>query len=482
MKIERLKFLGPLSDETGYANFGDKRLSQRLGRVSDALCLNPSGSLPAVTGNASQLEGLYRLLRNHRVVPERTLEPHYEATCQRISQSEEPVLVIHDTTDFVQSGAVAREGMGWVKWSESKKTNGFFLHCALAVAKCSQGAIPLGVVGIHTWVRTSPPVGKAGKSKRETDPNRESLRWNRLVNKVHDRLENPLSVIHLSDCEADNYESFHSMIGCGQRFITRMRYDRVLAGGTKSNHQNAYEVLEQLSGIYEREVPLSKRHPSPYGTAANRKHPPRQSRVAKLTFSATPLNFKRPAERRYLDEPSLTVNVVHVREVDPPEGEGSVEWTLVTTEPIDTVEQVLHIVDCYRTRWQIEEYFKSLKTGCSFQKLQLESLTTLLNALAIYLPVAWRLFLLKSLSRLSEEAPAECVLTDSQISILRVKTTPVLPQQLSARKAMLAIAALGGHIKNNGEPGWQVLGRGYQKLLILEEGWLAATQKRCDLS
>jgi hypothetical protein len=32
---------------------------------------------------------------------------------------------------------------------------------------------------------------------------------------------------------------------------------------------------------------------------------------------------------------------------------------------------------------------------------------------------------------------------------------------------------LGGHIKNNGEPGWIVLGRGFQKLLDLEEGALA---------
>jgi hypothetical protein len=35
---------------------------------------------------------------------------------------------------------------------------------------------------------------------------------------------------------------------------------------------------------------------------------------------------------------------------------------------------------------------------------------------------------------------------------------------------MLAIAALGGHIKNNGDPGWLVLGRGLHDLLLLELG------------
>ena len=37
----------------------------------------------------------------------------------------------------------------------------------------------------------------------------------------------------------------------------------------------------------------------------------------------------------------------------------------MTTEPIDTVEQVLRIVDWYRARWVIEEFFKALKTGCA---------------------------------------------------------------------------------------------------------------------
>jgi hypothetical protein len=39
---------------------------------------------------------------------------------------------------------------------------------------------------------------------------------------------------------------------------------------------------------------------------------------------------------------------------------------------------------------------------------------------------------------------------------------------------MLAIAAESGHIKNNGDPGWQVLGRGYEKLLHMELGYVIA--------
>lgn len=42
------------------------------------------------------------------------------------------------------------------------------------------------------------------------------------------------------------------------------------------------------------------------------------------------------------------------------------------------------------------------------------------------------------------------------------------------REAMLAVAALGGHIENSGDPGWIVLGRGFEDLLLLEQGAMLA--------
>jgi hypothetical protein len=50
---------------------------------------------------------------------------------------------------------------------------------------------------------------------------------------------------------------------------------------------------------------------------------------------------------------------------------------LVTNEPITTKKQVAAVVDAYRTRWVIEELFKALKTGCQFEKRQLESYAAL---------------------------------------------------------------------------------------------------------
>lgn len=43
-------------------------------------------------------------------------------------------------------------------------------------------------------------------------------------------------------------------------------------------------------------------------------------------------------------------------------------------------------MDAYRARWVIEEFFKALKTGCNFERRQLESFQSLRIALAIFLP------------------------------------------------------------------------------------------------
>jgi hypothetical protein len=60
-------------------------------------------------------------------------------------------------------------------------------------------------------------------------------------------------------------------------------------------------------------------------------------------------------------------------------------------------------------------------------------------------------------------------LTSKQLEVLRAIAKKPLPSRPSACDAMLAVAALAGHIKNNGDPGWLVLGRGMH-LLLLEMG------------
>ena len=120
-------------------------------------------------------------------------------------------------------------------------------------------------------------------------------------------------------------------------------------------------------------------------------HSPREARSAMLEVSATSVELRRSDNHTPGVPPSLQVNVVTVQETNCPKGMDPVTWFLVTTEPVQTRSQLEFIVDAYRARWVVEEFFKALKTGCRFEQRQLESFKSLDGALAIFLPIAVRL-------------------------------------------------------------------------------------------
>ena len=170
---------------------------------------------------------------------------------------------------------------------------------------------------------------------------------------------------------------------------------------------------------------------------------------------------------------SLSFNVVYVVERRPPAGEPPVEWFLLTDLPVANEEQIAFAVDCYRGRWMIEEYFKALKTGCQYEKRQLESAHSLLNAMAVLAPIAWPELQLRHLARDAPERAASTALSSVQLEVLHAVAKRPLPSSPTVKEAMLAIARLGGHLPRNGDPGWLGLGRGMHDLLLLELGWRA---------
>jgi hypothetical protein len=280
------------------------------------------------------------------------------------------------------------------------------------------------------------------------------------------------------DREADCYALMAAMVDDKARFVVRM------AGAKRpivdDQVQNVSQKLAGATVLVCRKVPLTPRKPSPL-PSRNKKYPARPAREAQLQISATRVTLRRPDSSSHSPHKTLTLNVVHVIEPNPPAGQEAVEWRLWTTEPVDSAQDVLAIVDAYRCRWTIEEYFKALKTGCAIESRQLETEHGLLNVLALYAPIAWRLLRLRTLSRDRSDAPATDVLTPIQLICLRgalaEKGRPKLPDAPTIRDALLGVAGLGGHIKNNGEPGWIVLGRGLDYVLTIEVGYRLAIAK-----
>jgi Transposase DNA-binding len=442
-----------IAGEVAGAKFGDARLSKRLATICEQIAASPDESFPVIAGCDAAREGLYRFFGNEDVTPERILEPHIAATTRRVLD-EKVALVVHDTTEFVFTGD--RAEMGWVE----PRKNGFFAHFALAVA--SDGSRrPLGIMGQRTLFRYGPPKNRSHRRRRRHDADSEERRWWDSIADVEALLDHRARAIHVMDREADSYGLLSQLVGHGFRFVIRMAFDR-RAIDDLGNDTKVFAQLEDTPVLLTREVPLSRR----VGRARPGRrpaHPTRSSRLATLEISATPVTLRRSDWAPKDAAEQLTVNVVRVVEVDAPQDCDPVEWRLVTSENIARPSQVAAVVDAYRARWII-------KTGCAFEKRQLGSKRALLNALAVFTPIAWQLLLLRSVAREAADTPASSVLSPLRLKLLAAHPKLKMGAGPSVSEAMLAIAQLGGHIRNNGPPGWLVLGRGFEKLLLLEQG------------
>jgi hypothetical protein len=353
---------------------------------------------------------------------------------------------------------------------------GFLGHFALAVSTAD--GVPLGALGMRTFVRSGEP-NKCSQGERHASPDNEERRWWDLVHDVEMGVgRGARSVVHVMDREADSYELLANLIAHEYRFVIRMHYDRAFSAPRHYSPKPKISfALERAQDFMTVEVPVSPRKAVKRLAVARSE---RDARIAKLAIAATTVTIGRPSWTRIEGPSSLAVNVVYVHEVDVPEGCEPIEWRLATTEPIACAEDVRAVVDMYRRRWVIEEYFRALKQGCAYEKRQLENHAAILNALAVFVPVAWQLLRLRSVARSTPSQKASAVLNQLQLLILRGHPKTQLPQSATTREVMLTIAKLGGHLKNNGEPGWIVLGRGFEKLLAMEEGVLAL--ERCDQS
>jgi hypothetical protein len=469
-----------IADEFAGARLGDERRTKRLQRVAESIANGPERSVPKATGSDASLEACYRLLNNKKVTPEAILAPHQRCTVER-ARAHGEVLVVHDTTSFKFTNEDTREGLGPLLAKNGVR--GFYAHTAMVVALHDQLRDPLGIIGVDTYTRSVEPCSSK-VTKRITDPNNEYNRFLRLIDVSEDLLKGQASAIHVIDREADVYELFDVLVGKKQRFVIRLSDDRATPErieGTKA-HIKLSHVVEGLDGVAVREVPLSRRKKS--GSAiTNRIHPPREGRLAKLSFRATDVDIRRPDNLSVYLPKSIALRLVHVLELDPPDGEKPTEWMLLTTEPIGTVDDILRIVDIYRARWTIEELFKALKTGCKFEQRQFRTYDALCRLLAVMLPVAWRMLRIRTASRSTPERPASDILSETQLKVLIATSKRVkLPPNPTAEQALLAIAGIGGHLKRNGRPGWRTLGLGFDTLLERELGYVAALQGKCDLS
>jgi Transposase Tn5 dimerisation domain len=202
----------------------------------------------------------------------------------------------------------------------------------------------------------------------------------------------------------------------------------------------------------------------------------RVARTAEVDIHATRVTLRGPS-RPGGKLPDVEVNVVLVTERNPPAGVEPIEWLLLTDLPIDTVDNVLRIVDYYACRWQIEIYFRILKSGCKVEESQLEKAERFEPYLALCLIVAWRVMHLMMLGRECPDLPCDIALDDDEwrsvYATVQKQPPPAVPPSMKTMVGL--IASLGGWLgrKCDGEPGPKAMWVGMQRMTDLALGWRA---------
>ena len=118
--------------------------------------------------------------------------------------------------------------------------------------------------------------------------------------------------------------------------------------------------------------------------------PASSTRKVEQTVRSAHIIVKAPYRTDYKFD-NIKINAVFAKEENPSVGEKPIELLLLTSMKIDTFEQAVTIIKWYTCRWEIEIFFRTLKSGCQVEKLQLETSDRIEPCLAFYMIIAWRI-------------------------------------------------------------------------------------------
>ena len=213
---------------------------------------------------------------------------------------------------------------------------------------------------------------------------------------------------------------------------------------------------------------------------ANRDQP---ARTALIEVRRARLVLPRPrnGSSRYVRESGVTeipMWVVEAREVTPPRGVQALRWVLLTSEEVRGFDDAWRIIAWYEKRPLIEEYHKCLKTGCRVEERLYRSGERLAPVIGLLSVLAVRLLQLKMVARRDPEQPAAQVVPKEWLAAVPLLLKKHRPMR-TVRDFIRGLAQLGGFLgrKGDGEPGWQTIWGGLEKLLLCLRGADALARK-----
>jgi Transposase DNA-binding len=451
----------------GTACLGDRRRTARLIAVADQLLLHPGGTFPQKIPNPADLDAFYRLMAADDVTHASVLAPHTQLTHQRMRDSTEVVLILHDSTVLDYSG-LDIPSLGQIGDGHGR---GYYAHNSLAI---TAGRRVLGLAHqiLHTR-RHVPP--RETRAQRRDCPERESRLWRDAVAGLPPVPEGHCWV-DIADRAADlteflEYEQDHERF-----YVVRSQHDRWVYldhdGQGSKRRQKLHRLARKLPSEGTREVSVS----------AQAGQPARTTTVA-VAWSAVRILPPRQRRGREQGTQPLAVWVIRVWEVDAPAGATPLEWILLTNLAVNDWNDACQRIDWYACRPVVEEYHKAMKTGCGIEQMQFTMAERLEPAIALLSVLALTLLQLRDAARCPEAARQSATewLPPLWVKVIAMWRYGAPARAMTLAEFFLALARLGGHQNrpSDGPPGWLVLWRGWTQLQAMVQGIMLVDNKKC---
>lgn len=253
------------------------------------------------------------------------------------------IVVAQDTSELALGGRRARAS-GYGPVGKGGALGGLLLHAAVAL-EIGTGAL-LGLVDAEVWNRDKGAV--TSRRSRSTE-DKESQRWLDTTTRASEVLAAANSITVVSDRESDFYEHF-ARRPTNTHLLVRACQNRNIKGSDDTG-ELLFRFIDGLpeADRYSVKIPAA---------------PGRKVRTAELALRFSPVELCKPLHGAASDLPdSIMLTLVDVREVSLLEDGEPVHWRLLTTHTVTNPAQARRIVDLYRMRWSIEEFFRTLKTA-----------------------------------------------------------------------------------------------------------------------
>jgi hypothetical protein len=461
-----------IDKEVGGCNFNDVRLAKRFSKLLGMMTEGIGESIPYACQDWANTKAAYRFFSNAEVSEDQIMAGHFQATCDRLSQANQKILVLHDTCEFSFQrekdspiGLLGQPACGKSKDGRLKHitVRGILMHSSLAI---TLDGLPLGLAAIKFWTRKQFKGCNALKKKinptRVPIEEKESIRWLENLRQSTALTSNPGDCVHIGDRESDIFELFSLAHELGTNFLVRTCVDRLAqdAGTT---------VAAQM-----KKAPVKGRH------RLQARNKLGESYEAQLDIKYEQMQVLPPVGK-WKDYADLTLTVIHATECGTPRGREKIVWKLITNLPVQSLEEAIEKLNWYAMRWKIEVFHKILKSGCKAEQSKLRSSERLVNLIAIFCIIGWRVFWLTMLHRAEPDLPPAIALETTEVYLLDELVKPESGK--SHRKATISdyiikIARLGGYLNRAADPppGNMVMWRGLSKLNDIHLGFLLGSK------